>query len=359
MDFGLSEDQELLDQTVRRFLEERLPIARVREVVESGDGIDRGAWQALAELGVAGALVPETFGGAGLALLDAAVVATALGHGAAPLPFVGSAVLATLLLRDVADGELQTRWLPALAGGGARMGVAAAERVEARQDAGVAEDADGLSGTALFVLDGQGADAYWVLCGDDAHFVRAGAPGLGVKPLPTIDRTRWLVELDLRDVVPDASFRGVGAAIDRVLDAGRVVLAADILGSCDRALSLSVDYALARKQFGRPIATFQAVKHMCAEMAAAIEPARSLVWYAAHAWDALPAEAALTATLCKAHLSEVGHDVMRTATQVHGGIGFTDACDLQFWFKREGLSRQLLGGPGWLRAHAAALQGLG
>ncbi len=358
MDFGLSEEQALLDETVRRFLDERLPMSRVREVVESESGVDDEGWRALAELGVAGALVPEAFGGAGLSLLDAAVIATALGHGAAPLPFVGSSVLATLLLRDVADGDVQAQWLPALAGGGARIAVGIAERVEARQGAGLTEAEGGLSGTALFVLDGQDADAFWLVCGDDAHLVRAGAAGLTAKPLPTIDRTRRCVEVGLEDAVPEASYRGVGASLDRVLDAGRIVLAADILGGCDRALALSVAYATDRKQFGRPISTFQAVKHMCAEMAAAIEPSRSLVWYAAHAWDALPDEAPLLATLCKAHLSDVGHDVMRTATQVHGGIGFTDECDLQFWFKREGLSRQLLGGPEALRAHAARLQGI-
>jgi alkylation response protein AidB-like acyl-CoA dehydrogenase len=136
-----------------------------------------------------------------------------------------------------------------------------------------------------------------------------------------------------------------------------VVLAADLLGCADRALELAVAYARERRQFGRPIASFQAVKHVCAEMAAALEPARALVWYAAHAWDALPAEAALDAALAKSHLAEVASFVTRSATEVHGGIGFTDACDLQFWFKRAAVGRQLLGGPARLRAHVAALQG--
>jgi alkylation response protein AidB-like acyl-CoA dehydrogenase len=359
MDFGLSEEQALLDDTVRRFLAERLPMARVREVAESDDGVDAEAWRGLAELGVAGCLIPEAHGGAELTLLDAAVIATALGHGAATVPFLGTSVLAPLILRQVAPAPVQAAWLPRIADGSARIGVAAAERVERRQQTGLTAREGRLSGTALFVIDGAGADAYLIAVGEDVHLVAAGTEGLGVKPLPTIDRTRRLVELELESVRPEASFEQASLAVDRAIDAGRVIESADILGGCDRALALSVSYAQDRQQFGRPIATFQAVKHLCAEMAAAIEPARSLVWYAAHCWDALPAEAPLTASLCKAHLGDVGRDVLRTATEVHGGIGFTDEYDLQLWFKRVGRSRQLLGGPEFLRARAAALQGLG
>jgi alkylation response protein AidB-like acyl-CoA dehydrogenase len=358
MDFGLSEEQVLLGNTVRRFLEERLPIERVREVAEGEDGIDREAWAGLAELGVAGCLVAEEHGGADLGLLDAAVIASELGHGAAPAPFLGTAVLAARILRQAAPPNTQAEWLPRIADGSARIGVAAAERVERRQQTAILASAGKLSGTALFVIDGVGADAYLIAQGDDVHLVVADAPGLSRKPLPTIDRTRRLVELELEAVSPAATFVDAGHALDRALDAARVIEAADILGSCDRALALSVAYAMDREQFGRPIASFQAVKHMCAEMAAAIEPARSLVWYAAHAGDALPEESALLAALCKAHLGDVGRDVLRKATEVHGGIGFTDECDLQLWFKRVGLSRQLLGGPELLRARAAALQGL-
>jgi alkylation response protein AidB-like acyl-CoA dehydrogenase len=359
MDFGLSEEQLLLEETLRRFLEERLPIARVREVADSDDGVDAEAWDGLAELGVAGCLVPEEHGGAGLALLDAAVIASVLGNGAATVPFLGTAVLAPLILREIAPPEQQAEWLPRIANGSARMGVALAERVERRQQTGLELSNGQLSGTALFVIDGAGADAYLIACGDDVHLVARGTNGLSVKPLPTIDRTRRLVELELQDVRPQASFEAAGGALDRVLDAGRAIESADILGGCDRAVALSVAYAMERKQFERPIATFQAVKHLCAEMVAAIEPARSLVWYAAHSWDEIPDEAPLTISLCKAHLGDVGRDVVRTATEVHGGIGFTDECDLQLWFKRVGLSRQLLGGPEFLRARAAALQGLG
>jgi alkylation response protein AidB-like acyl-CoA dehydrogenase len=142
-----------------------------------------------------------------------------------------------------------------------------------------------------------------------------------------------------------------------MLDAGRVALAADLLGASQRALELAVAYSQQRKQFDRVIGSFQAVKHLCAEMVAELEPARSLVWYAAHAFDAVPEEASLMALHAKAHLSEIGPFIVRTATEVHGGIGFTDEQNLHYWFKRVGVSRQLLGSPEALREQAAQLQG--
>jgi alkylation response protein AidB-like acyl-CoA dehydrogenase len=360
MRFGLSDEQRLLDDSVRRFLAERLPVARVRELRDTRAGFDAAAWTELAQLGVVGCLVPEEFGGAGLGVFDAAVIATALGHAAAPLPFLGPCVLAPLLLRALGSPAQRQRWLPALAAGEAQLAVAAAERVERRQDAGIASEGGRLSGTALFVIDGPAADAFLIPAGDDLWLVPAGAPGLEVRALPTLDATRSLAELRLARVEPServGAAGGAGPALDQAIDVARVLLAADLLGCCDRALALAVAYAMQRRQFDRPIASFQAVKHLCAEMAAALEPARSLVWYAAHAFDALPAEAALDAALAKSHLADVATFVVRTATEVHGGIGFTSECDLQFWYKRAALGRQLLGGPSRLRARAAALQG--
>ena len=138
----------------------------------------------------------------------------------------------------------------------------------------------------------------------------------------------------------------------------RVMLAADTLGAAQNMLNQAVSYAGQREQFNRPIATFQAVKHMCAEMAAELEPCRAFVWYAAHALNTLPAEARLTACHLKAHLAEVGQFVARTATEVHGGMGFTDLVGLHYWFKRIGFNRQMLGTPERLREEAARLQGL-
>src|SRR3546814_418336 len=143
----------------------------------------------------------------------------------------------------------------------------------------------------------------------------------------------------------------------RLRDAGRVILAADSLGAGQAMIEKAVDYAGQREQFGRLIGSFQAVKHMCAEMAARHEPCRSLVWYAAHAFDAVPNEASLVARHAKSHTAEVHRFVARTSTEVHGGMGFTDLLGLHYWFKRIGFDRQVLGGPEAVRAEAAALQG--
>ena len=145
--------------------------------------------------------------------------------------------------------------------------------------------------------------------------------------------------------------------VERLVDAGRVMLAADTLGTGQHMIEKAVTYAGDRKQFGRVIGSFQAVKHLCAEMAASLEPCRSLVWYAAHALDAVPEDARLMACHAKSHTSDVGRFVARTATEVHGGMGFTDLLGLHYWFKRIGVNRQILGGPEQVRLDAARLQG--
>lgn len=362
MDFALSEEQGLLAQTLRRFLEEECPITRVRELVAEVPGSDGGTWKVLCELGIAGLLVPEEHGGSGLGLLDAAVAAESLAWGVAPAPFLGTAVMAPIALRAAGSPEQQARWLPRIATGSARIGVAATELVARREDAGVRREGERLRGTALMVLDAVDADQFLVPADDGRSLalVDAGASGLETKRLTTIDRTRGFAELDFAGTEVAEWIGGpgaAGAATARMLDAGRVILAADVLGASGRAIELAVAYSLERKQFERVIGSFQAVKHLCAEMITELEPARSLVWYAAHAFDAVPEEATLMALHAKAHLSEIGPFIVRTATEVHGGIGFTDEQNLHYWFKRVGVDRQLLGAPEVLREEAARLQG--
>ncbi len=183
------------------------------------------------------------------------------------------------------------------------------------------------------------------------------APEVERTPLTTVDKTRSTCEL---------VFAGAAAELisddeeiyNRTLDMGRVMQAADTLGAAQSMLDQSVAYAKERKQFNRVIGSFQAVKHMCADMAADLEPCRSMIWYAAHAMDDVPEEVRLVACHTKAHLSEVGKSVSKTATEVHGGMGFTDLVGLHYWFKRIGANRQLLGSPELLREAAAQLQGL-
>jgi alkylation response protein AidB-like acyl-CoA dehydrogenase len=162
----------------------------------------------------------------------------------------------------------------------------------------------------------------------------------------------------LDSVAPEAIYENAGEAVTRMLQAGRIALAADALGACESMVEQAVEYAKQRKQFERVIGSFQAVKHMCSEMIAEIEPARSLLWYAAHSFDAMPDEAPLMACHALAHISEIGRDIASVSTQVHGGIGWTDEQNLHFWFKRIGNARHLLGGPEYLRNTAAEIQGL-
>jgi len=372
MDFGLSDDQRLLEETVRGFLRDRVPIARVRELREAPCPNDRAIWRGLAELGTTGVLIPEAHGGSDLSLLDAALVAQALGHAVTPAPFLASAVIAPVALRALGGTDAKT-WLEGIAAGDLVLGVALTESFSIREDAGVALDGGRLRGKALMALDAHSADAILLAIagepqvsrseakpseGQRLAIVRADAAGLATTRLATIDATRCTAELVLDGVTPDAVYGDAGQSISRALDAGRIALAFDVLGACDAMIEQAVGYAQQRKQFGRAIGSFQAVKHLCAEMIAALEPARSLLWYAAHSFDALPDEAPLLACHALAHVSEIGREIASTATQVHGGIGWTDEQNLHFWFKRIAVARHLLGGPERLRARAAELQGL-
>jgi alkylation response protein AidB-like acyl-CoA dehydrogenase len=358
MDFGLSEDQLLLEETLRSFLGDKVPITRVRELRDEDRPGDHAIWRSLAELGVTGILIPEAHGGSELSLLDAAIVAESLGRAVTPAPFLGSGVMVPIALEGLA-GERVEAWLSGIAGGELTFGIAVTELFSVREGAGIRFDGEALSGKAMMAFDVPGADYILLAIGaDQLAVVRGDAPGLSSTRLATIDATRCHCELSLAGVAPEAVFENAGEVIARMLDAGRIALAADTLGACESMIEQSVAYAQERKQFGRTIGSFQAVKHMCAEMIAELEPARSLVWYAAHSFDALPDEAPLMACHALAHLSEIGREIASVATQVHGGVGWTDEQNLHFWFKRIGVARHMLGGPELLRARAAELQGL-
>lgn len=359
MDFGLSEQQTLLADSVTRLLGDHAPLTRTRRYAEQLEARAEDVWQAVCELGVAGLVVDEAYGGSGLGMLEAALVAECLGRHVAPLPFVASCVLAPVALQRAGSPAQRADWLPALASGARVVGAAVSELCGAREDAGVHHADERLHGRALFVLDFE-ADAYLVATRDARLcLVAADAPGMSREALISIDRTRRLGELRFDNVAAEWLPGSVDARHARTLVAhGRVMHAADTLGAAQAMLDQAVAYAGTREQFGRVIASFQAVKHLCAEMAAALEPSRALVWYAAHALSALPAEAELYACHAKAHLAEVGTFIARTATEVHGGMGFTDLLGLHYWFKRIGLNRQLLGSPERAREEAARLQDL-
>jgi alkylation response protein AidB-like acyl-CoA dehydrogenase len=353
MEFGLSEEQILLQDSVNRFLREQVPLDSVRKFAGDNEGGD-DIWQGLVELGIPGLIIPEGSGGVGLGKLDAAIVSECLGYNVTPAPFLGTVVMAPVALIESGQREDLLR---AIAGGETTVGVAFGESVGARADAGTTFDGANLNGKALYVLDYL-ADYVLVATNDKKLvLVSSDADGMSKQALTTVERTRLTGELVFDNTAAELISDDLDVYL-KVLDAGRVMLAADTLGAAQNMIDQSVAYAKVREQFNRPIGSFQAVKHMCADMVANLEPCRALVWYAGYALDGVPNEARLTACHTKAHLSEVGKAVSKTATEVHGGMGFTDLVGLHYWFKRIGFNRQILGTPELIREEAARIQNL-
>lgn len=360
MEFDLSKEQRLIEASLRAYLADAMPLDRVRAVAAGRSGFDATLWAGLRDLGVPGLVIPEAFGGTGLGMLDAAVVAEALGYAAAPTPFAGPCVMAPMAIAASGSEDQQRRWLPRMAAGEMRVAVACGALSGTTASTRLLCSSARLSGRIDALIDGAEASHALVYAADGTAFLIAlDAPGVRMAPRPTLDRTRPMVDLLLEEADSER-LEANGDALAtarRVLDAGRVMLAADVLGAAERMIEKAVAYAAERVQFGRVIASFQAVKHMCAEMAAELEPCRSLVWYAAYIQEhGADEERRTLACLAKAHLGEVGRTVARTATEVHGGMGFTDLMGLHYWFKRIAFDRQALGGPERCRTEAAQVQ---
>ena len=360
MDFSLSAQQRELQDSLGKALATISPLARVRRHADEGGGFAGDVWQGLVELGVPGLLVSEEFGGLGMGLLDAALVAEMLGRHVVPAPFVGPTVVAPLAIAAAANETQQRELLPRIAAGTLRIGVALSERFAgARGGAGVTCRDGRVHGRSLFAIDAAGADAF--LVADDAaglHLVDRAATGLVVTPLDTVDITRSTARLDFDGVQAEPLPRADAATLQRLGAAIRVALAADMLGASWNMIDQAVEYAKVREQFGRAIGSFQSVKHLCAEMAAEIEPGRALIWYAGYAQDHGLPDAAIAAAHAKAYLAEAARFVSRAATEVHGGIGITDVLGLHYWFKRNAWGYQAFGSPERLREAAAELQAL-
>ena len=264
-----------------------------------------------------------------------------------------------LALNLAGSEEQKNKWLPKIAAGECQFGVGLSEYVGAREDAGFEFSNGKINGRSLFLIDGKNADGF--ILSDKSgglYVIDSKTSGIEIVELTTVDKTRTSIEILLKNVNAELLEGSKDkSVIEKVLDAGRLMLAADTVGAAQVMLDKSVAYSLERKQFGRLIGSFQAVKHMCAEMAAELEPCHSMIWHAAHCQDNVPEEARLMACQTKAHVSEVGKQVSKTATEVHGGMGFTDELGLHYWFKRIGLNRQLLGSPELVREEAGKLQG--
>jgi alkylation response protein AidB-like acyl-CoA dehydrogenase len=268
-------------------------------------------------------------------------------------------VLAPLAIAACGSAQQKTSLLPEIAEGALRMGVGISERTAGRRaDAGVRCHEGRLDGRAIFVVDHVGAHQFLIADGNDGlHLVRRNAPGLDIVTLDSVDRTRTAALLTF-DSVEGEALPATAGALGHIADAGRLVLAAVMLGAAWKMLDQAVEYAKIRHQFGRPIGSFQAVKHMCAEMAAELEPGRALVWYAGYAVDQKLPDATLCCLQAKSYLADAARLVARASTEVHGGMGITDELGLHFWLKRIAWSYQALGSPERLREEAATVQGL-
>lgn len=359
MRFALSDEQRQLQATLSRVLGDVAPLDRVRRFARDDEPLAKDVWDALICVGAPAVLVPEALGGLGLGLLEAALIAETLGRAAAPAPFLGSAVLGPLAILKAGSEAQIERWAPKIARGEVHTAIAISEAIAgARDGAGVRAGQGTLDGSALFIIDDASADLLVVAdTVGGLHLTSMNGDGMRREALKTIDATRRLGAAEFKAAPAEPLPRNAGA-LNALRDAAFVILAADMLGAAGAMIDQAVAYTAVRHQFERPIGSFQAVKHLCAEMAAELEPARALVWYAAYALDEGLPDGSLAAAHAKAHLSEIGRFIARTATEVHGGVGFTDLLGLHFWFKRIGLDRQLLGGPERVRQIAAEIQGL-
>jgi len=352
--FDLSEDQIALRDAVTDYLADTCPIPVTLAAHEDATR-DKEIWDGLMALGVGGVNIPARHGGIGLGMLDLAVIAEAVGRFAAPGRFFPHA-LATQALILSENEATKAEWLPKLASGEALATIALAEG----QQRWLAEDwmlagNERLSGSKLFVPVADEADLIIVgLEGRDLALVETSAEGLRIAATPTFDGGRPLFEVSF-DATPCT--RLAGADGTRLCDAGLLLLCADAIGGAAHCVDSSVAYAKEREQFGRPIGSFQAVKHQLADMALEVEPSMGLFWYAANIYDSNSVESAQFSALAKAHFTDLYAAMARRMIEMHGGIGYTWEFGAHVWLKRSVFDRTFLGTPTIHRARYAQLAG--
>ena len=328
MDFGLSDDQREIQRTARQLLAERSPFERVREHAEGGQS-GEALWREVCELGWPGIAIAEKYGGQGLGRIELSILCEELGSSVAAIPFLPT-VLASTLIEQAGSEEQCERLLPGLANG------------ETKGALGVAVD-----GTAELVIGGVDADVL-VLIEDDGARVLAPADA-DVASTASIDPTRSAARVSASVDAGEDLAGEVAGGVDR----GLVAISSELVGVCDRALRMTVDYVKERKQFGVPVGSYQAVSHRCAQMLLETEMARSAAAYAAWSADADPASLPEASALAKAAASSAGCEVTASAIQAHGGIGFTWEADVHWLYKRAQIDAALLGGAKRQRARLA------
>ena len=354
MNFGFNEEQELLRNTARKFFENECPSDTVRRLMETPEGINPELWKKLAEQGWLGLIYPEPYDGMGLGLVDLVVLMEEMGRAVAPGPYFSTVLLGGLAVLEAGSDAQKKEWLPKIAAGDKRVALAWMEPSAQLGPAGVtltAVEKSGkytLSGTKLFVHDAHTADALVVGArtkpgagadGVSLFLLPRGTKGLEVTLLPTMDQTRKLCEVACADVTvgADALLGPAGAGwapLARVLVRATVALCAEMCGGAQKVLDMTVEYAKIRQAFGRPIGSYQGVKHRAADMLVDVENSKSITYYAAWALDEGAAEAPLAVSMAKAYVSDAYRRVAAAGIQLHGGIGFTWEHDLHLYFKR-------------------------
>lgn len=354
--YAPTDDLDLIRSTARQFLDDKYDVERVRHLMATDDGFEKSGWKELADLGWTGLSVPEDHGGAGFGSVEMAVLMEEMGRSLLPGPFLASAVLATNLVMAVADEGEQAELLPPMAAGDV-IGTAAvfeSPRGWDPSDASVAATGDGrLSGTKKYVLDGHIADQLLVTAdttnGIGVFVVDSNADGVEVSQVPSLDPTRRQAEVVLDHVQGRRIGSGDSSAeVQAALGLTSALLANEQVGGAAVAMEMAVEYAKTRHQFGRPIGSYQAIKHRCANMLLKLEHAKSAAYYAVRVADDAR-ELAIAAPLAASVASEAYTWIAGENIQVHGGIGFTWEHDAHLYLKRAKSSSLLLGDPRYQR----------
>ena len=362
MHFGLSDDQIFFQDNVKKFIKDNAPLDIIKEISNNDDStIKSDLHKGIVNLGINNILIPEENGGLGLDLLYATAVAQSLGEGIATLPFIGSYVMAPISIRYGANDKQKNLYLDAMSKNTINFGIGFSEFFGSRDESNIVFSKNTVTGKTYFVIDTDYASH--IMLSDSKGqigIVSLESSGIEMTDLITVDKTRIFKEMSFKNTDIDILEKTIKSSesISNAIDAGRIVTAADSLGASKAMLDKAVEYSKERKQFNRVIGSFQAVKHMCAEMASELEPCYSLVWHAAHSFDNNEENKKLMACHAKSHVSDVSKMISKKATEVHGGMGFTDLLGLHFWFKRIGLNRHLLGSPELVREEAAIAQNL-
>ena len=366
-----SEEQEELRSSVRRFCESRSPSSEVRRLMETTEGYSPPVWAQMAnQLGLQGLAVPERYGGAGFGYVELGIVLEEMGRVLFCVPYFATAAMAVNALLTSGDVDACSAHLPPIAAGETIATLALAEDTGRWDEEGVTLHAErfgdgwALDGHKSFVLDGTIASLVLVAArtwfGVSLFAVEGDADGLTRTPLETLDQTRKLARLEFartpaRLVGPDG---GAWPGLARTLDLAAIALAAEQVGGAQRCLDMSVEYAKVRYQFGRPIGSFQVIKHRCADMLLEVESARAAAQYAAWAAADESPEAPVAASLAKATCSEAYFRAAAVNIQIHGGIGFTWEHDAHLYFKRAKSSQLFLGDAAYHREHLAQRMGV-